>query len=274
MNVRGGLVRPIFTAAVASGRFALRRAASHFTSDPVLDTILVDVDRTITVEDSPKLALQKLCGKEKAKEIMDGFLLDVLKGKISLDDLPTAVFSKLYSCGFKQSDWISIMEELDRSGGFRKELIDAILTIARATGMTSVIATRASKTSANWIARQFGFDFAIGSEEKLRNGTFDGFETIIGAYDKTSDGTRVLTKISATSEVMTRAGRSFDPKHAAVLSNDLLDALEMLRSARGILLVPQNKNSLERLTLFLRLYDVKVREDRDMKIELAGALGI
>ncbi len=261
---------PLIQAALSSARFAGRRACSRFSStDPSIDTLIIDVDRTLTSEDSPKLALQRLVGREKTHEIFDSFLRDVVLGKMRIQDLHGAVFGELYSRGFRQSDWVGVMEDLDRSGGIKKRLIDLLLDLSGSHGLTLVLATRASAESARWLASRYGFHHAIGSVEKI-NGSFSGFETMIGSHD---DGDRIVTKLTAASRAIEGAGRRMDPMRTAVISNDLLDALEMLGSARGVLILPEPPNTLEKLSAALRLYDVLVKE-RDVETMLPRALGL
>jgi hypothetical protein len=94
------------------------------------------------------------------------------------------------------------------------------------------------------------------------NGVFQGFDTVIGAYD---NGNGTLTKLTAASRALSAAGKTLEPSRTAVIANDLLDSMEMLNCARGVLLLPSNPNKLERLTLRLGLYDALVREN-----DLAG----
>lgn len=262
---------PLSAVALSSVRFAVRRAAATFARAPMLETLIVDIDRTITREDSPKFALERLCGKEKAKEIFDNILRDVVRGRMGFGDIHGAVFGELYSRGFKRSDWGSMMEILEREGGFRKSLIGLIQEMSAREGFTPVLATRSSREGAKWIARRFGFPFAVGSEENV-NGTFLGFSTAIGIADGDINGTRIVTKITAASEVLEAAGASLDRETTVVLSNDLLDALEMLASSKGILLVPQEPNTLERLTRFFKLYDRQVFEGPALEVQLRYAL--
>jgi hypothetical protein len=92
---------PLFQAAISSIRFARRR---RFDALPKVETLIIDVDRTITREDSPKLALENLVGKAEAKRIFDSFLNRVLRGKLKLQDIHSAVYGELYSRGFRKSD--------------------------------------------------------------------------------------------------------------------------------------------------------------------------
>ncbi|MEW6035939.1 MAG: HAD family hydrolase [Candidatus Micrarchaeota archaeon] len=266
--------QPLLAAALSSVRFAGRRAAARFREPPLLDTLIVDVDRTITSEDSPKVALERMCGKDEAKKVFDGFVKRAIKGELKLDQIHSEVFGELYRRGFKRSDWVLIMQELERRGGLRFRLIDSLTRVASEAGLSTVLATRSSRDGAEWLARRFGFPFAVGSVENSSNGVFGGFSLMIGAADSPVNGTRVLTKMSAASELMKAAGRTLAPERTAVFSNDLLDALEMLRSARGILLVQDEPNTLERITYGLRLYDVTVRDGPNVADELRGALGL
>ncbi len=266
--------QPLLAAALSSVRFAGRRAAARFREPPALDTLIVDVDRTITAEDSPKVAPERMCGKEEAKKVFDGFVRRAIKGELKLDQIHSEVFGELYRRGFKRSDWVLIMQELERKGGLRIRLIDSLTRVASEAGLSTVLATRSSRESAEWLARRFGFSFAVGSVENPSNGVFGGFSLMIGAADSPVNGTRVLTKMSAASELMKAAGKTLAPGRTAVFSNDLLDALEMLRSARGILLVQDEPNTLERITYGLRLYDVTVRDGPDVAGELREALGL
>ena len=99
---------PLMQAALSSARFAGRRACSRFSdSEPHIDTLIIDVDRTLTVEDSPKLALERLIGREKTHEIFDSFLGRVVRGNLKIQELHSAIFNELYSRGFRQSDWVA-----------------------------------------------------------------------------------------------------------------------------------------------------------------------
>lgn len=265
---------PVLTAVASSARFASRRAISPIRAKPAIETLIVDVDRTITAEDSPKLALERLCGKETAKKIFDGFLKSVIRGERRLDNLHLAVFGEIYSRGFRRSDWGALMGELERTGGIRTGMMDSIRRIAEERKLSVVLATRSSQDSAMWLANRFGFEFAIGSVERSGNGSFGGFSTMIGMHDGLMDGTLVLTKVSAASLAMQAEGRRFDPSRTAVISNDLLDALEMLSCARGILFIPNERNTLEKITYGFRLFDTTLREDSDMEKGLRGALGL
>jgi hypothetical protein len=266
-------MNPFAQAALSSARFAGRRAASRLSGRrPELDTIIIDVDRTLTTEDSPKAALEMLIGPKKAKEVFDSFLTGVMKGRYKISELHGAIFGELYSRGFRRQDWVGLMEDLERKDMLRKELIGSLTGICRSEGLTSILATRASQDSASWLARRFGFDFAVGSVERSADGRFEGFSLMIGASDGSDNGTRVLTKISAAAEALAEKNRSLHPSRTAVLSNDLLDALEMLRVARGILLKPSEPNTLERITQRLRLYDATVGEGPSMESELREAL--
>jgi hypothetical protein len=80
---------------------------------------------------------------------------------------------------------------------------------------------------------------------------------MIGAYD---DGNGTMTKLSAAAKAMRASGKTLDPSRTAVIANDLLDVLEMLKSARGIVLLPSEPNRLERITTFLKLYDILLKE--------------
>jgi hypothetical protein len=160
------------------------------------------------------------------------------------------------------------MEDLERSGGLKKELIDSLLGLSLKENLTLILATRASLDSAQWLARRFGFHYAVGSVEYI-NGSFQGFETKIGAAD---DGNGTMTKLSAASKAVEMAGKRLNPATTAVIANDLLDALEMLSCSRGVLILPSSPNRLELLTAKLRLYDVLLNEER-AHIDLPGALG-
>jgi hypothetical protein len=259
------MVNPLFQAAVSSVRFARRR---RLDSLPKVETLIIDVDRTLTTEDSPKLALEKLVGKVEAKKIFDSFLSRVLRGSLKLQDIHAAVYGELYSRGFRKSDWPLIMEDLDKNGGLKRELIDSLLALSAKENLTLILATRASREGAQWLANRFGFHHAVGSVEMV-NGVFQGFETMIGAAD---NGNGTMTKLTAASRAMASAGKTLDPLRTAIIANDLLDALEMLSCARGIVIMPSVPNRLEFLTAKLRLYDVLLREDK-AHLELPGALG-
>lgn len=260
---------PLLQAAFSSARFAGRRTCSRFSAaPPQIDTLIIDVDRTLTAEDSPKLALEKLVGREKTHEIFDSFIGRVVKGRLRIQDLHSAIFGELYSRGFRKSDWVGVMEELERSGGLKKPLIDLLLGLSDRHGLTLVLATRASQDSASWLAARYGFHHAIGSVERV-NGSFQGFETVIGARD---DGNGTVTKLTAASRAMARAGKPLEPSKTAVIANDLLDAIEMLNCAKGIMIMPEQPNKLERLSAVLGLYDVLIRE-HDVGAKLAPALG-
>ncbi len=260
---------PLLQAALSSARFASRRARTRFSgAEPSIDTLIIDVDRTLTSEDSPKLALEGLVGKERTKEIFDSFLKRVVLGRLKIQDLHAAVFGELYSRGFRQSDWIRVMEDHERSGGLRRPLIDLLLDISGRNGVTMVLATRASAESARWLSARYGFHHSVGSVERV-NGSFDGFEMKIGSRD---DGNGTVTKLTAASRALQGAGKRLDPSRTAVLSNDLLDALEMLGCARGVLVLPQTPNRLERMTRALGLYDVLVKEGEERQ-RLPAALG-
>jgi len=82
-----------------------------------------------------------------------------------------------------------------------------------------------------------------------------------------------MTKLSAVSQVLNSAGKRFDAKRSAVLSNDMLDAMEMLGSGKGVLFVPKEQNRLEKLTQLFGLYDVAIRESADVDRQLRRALG-
>jgi hypothetical protein len=256
---------PLFQVAASSARFAKRRWVGSL---PQIETLVIDVDRTITKEDSPKLALEKLVGKEDARRIFDSFFSRVLRGKLKLQDLHSAVYGELYSRGFKRSDWAGIMEDLAKNGGLKRQLIDAFLEISRKENITLVLATRASRDSAEWLARRFGFHHAVGSVEMV-NGVFQGFETKIGVVD---DGNGTMTKLTAARKVMEAAGKALNPATTAIIANDLLDALEMLSCARGVIILPSVPNKLELLTRRLKLYDVMLREETAHH-ELGGVLG-
>ncbi|MEW6722501.1 MAG: hypothetical protein AB1324_04515 [Candidatus Micrarchaeota archaeon] len=266
-------MNPLLLASGASPRFALRRLSRKLNPAPKLDTLIVDVDRTLTTEDSPKAALERLCGKSEAKKLMDGFIRAAIKGDIPLDGLHGEVFRALYERGFKPSDWGALMEEFGRSGAFRTDLVDTIHQIAERERLRVVVATRSSLTGAQWIASRFGFGHAVGSVEYPHNGGFSGFRTVIGVRDNAVNGTRFMTKMSATAELLSQAGIPFSPSRAAVISNDLLDALEMLDSALGVLVVPRERNTLEKITLALRLYDVKIPVE-DARYALPAVFGI
>jgi len=171
--------------ALTSVKFAGRKASAPFKAQPKVETLIVDVDRTITKEDSPKIALEALCGKKEAKRIFDGFLTSVIRGKTKVDAVHQMVFSELYSHGFKRGDWSALMEQSEKQGGFRTELIDAILELSK-KGLIPVLATRSSKDSAQWIAKRFGFEHVVGSEEK-GNGKFEGFSMMIGVSDRSDN---------------------------------------------------------------------------------------
>ena len=259
------MVNPLVQAALASARFAKRR---RNPGRPEIETIIIDVDRTLTKEDSPKLALEKIVGKDEAKRIFDSFLSRVLRGRLKLHEIHDAVYTELYSRGFRRSDWGGIMEELSANGGLKRELIDALLELSERHSLTTVLATRASLDGAQWLARNFGFHHAIGSVESV-NGVFQGFETKIGAAD---NGNGTMTKLTAARRALERSGKTLDPSRTAVIANDLLDALEMLNCARGVVILPSSPNRLELLTSKLMLYDVLVREEK-AATELPKALG-
>ncbi|MFN7991353.1 MAG: HAD family hydrolase [Candidatus Micrarchaeia archaeon] len=255
---------PLAQAALSSARFAKRRM---FQPPVQIETIIVDVDRTLTREDSPKLALESLAGKEAAHKVFDRILNDVVLGRLKLGDVHSTVFRELYSRGFKTSDWVSIMEDLERSGGLKSELIGELQGLA-GRGVTVVLATRASYESARWIAGRFGFHHAIGSVERV-NGVFQGFDLVIGAKD---EGDHSMTKLTAARKALAASSKTLDPGRTAVIANDLLDALEMLECSRGILVMPSPPNRLEKLTMALRLYDVLIRE-QDVVSCLKPSLG-
>lgn len=259
------MANALIQAAIASAKFA-RRRRSH--EKPEIETILVDVDRTLTAEDSPKLALSKLAGSGEAKRIFDSFPAKVVCGKLKIQDIHGAVYRELYSRGFKRADWPLIMEELERNGGIKRRLIDCLLELGRTHGLTLVLATRASRDGAEWLAKRYGFHHAVGSVEHI-NGSFSGFETMIGASD---NGNGIMTKLTAARKEMALSGKPLEPSKTAVIANDLLDALEMLSCARGIVVLPSSPNRLELLTARLRLYDVLLREER-APAELPAALG-
>ncbi len=263
---------PVLSAIVSSARFAGRRLSSRFSRAPEIDTLIVDVDRTITREDSPKIALEALCGRERAKKIFDSILKNAMLGRIPLESIHSEIFGQIYRGGFHRSDWAILMSEQERSGGLRIGLIEAITRLAARERMTLILATRSSRDTAEWLARRYGFDYALGSEEKSIDGTFMGFASMIGVSDGLLDGIPMRTKMSAASMLLAQSGRQLEPERTAVLTNDLLDTFEMLDSACGILFVPREQNTLEKLTLGFRLYDEIVREDGDIAHQLALAL--
>ncbi|MBS3067137.1 haloacid dehalogenase-like hydrolase [Candidatus Micrarchaeota archaeon] len=266
--------RPFLAAAIAAPHFAIRRIIANAAANraPKIDTIIVDIDRTLTMEDSPKLALQKLCGPKEADKITRSFLLKFRRGEVSLSEMPFIVFNELYSRGFRQSDWATLMEDIGKDSGFRFDIIAALTRLRAMHNVKLVVATRASKLSAEWIARTFGFDYAVGSEERFEDGKFVGFKTLIGAEDSQTNGAVNRTKVTATAELFSAMGLQFDPLRTAVLSNDVLDALEMLSCSFGILFVGQVPNTLEKISLSLKLYDVLIRESATAAIQLTEAL--
>jgi hypothetical protein len=264
---------PVLSAVVSSARFAGRRAAARFAKEPEIDTLIVDVDRTITREDSPKLALEALCGKEEAGKIFHSIIRSAILGRIPLESINSEVFGELYRRGFRRSDWVTLMEAQERSGGLRLDLIDAISSICVNRNIDIVFATRSSEDAAKWLSRRFGFGHAIGSRERGINGSFDGFSRMIGVADGIYLGAEMLTKMTAARLVLEESGRTLIPVRTAVLTNDLLDAFEMLACARGVLLVPKEKNTLEKLTGAFHLYDATIHEDGDVGKQLNVALG-
>jgi phosphoserine phosphatase len=250
--------RPILLAAAASARFAGRRLFSD--RQPAIEAIIVDIDRTLTREDSPKLALGELCGKTASDGIFHAFSKRIIKGEVGFDELPYHVFSELYSRGFKSGDWATLMERQVKSGGIRMDLVSSLQHLSE-QGLAIILATRSSIEGAKWLARRFGFFHSIGNEERMEGGEFKGFRTIIGMKDSQKDGTMVITKMTAAKALLSESGIWLDPGRTAVLSNDMLDAMEMLSSCKGILIVPKEPNSLEKLTQRLRLYDVAIKEE-------------
>ncbi len=264
---------PVLSAFVLSARFAGRRAAARFSGAPEIETLIVDVDRTITREDSPKLALEALCGKGEAGRIFHSIIRKAILGRIRLESINGEVFGELYKRGFRQSDWVGLMERQERDGGLRLDLIESIQALSARRGITIALATRSSEAAAQWLAARYGFRFGVGSIERPMNGSFAGFSRMIGVFDGICMGAEVVTKMTAVSRLMRESGRTLVPERAAVLTNDLLDAFEMIDSARGVLLVPKEKNTLEKLTSAFHLYDATIREGGEMLRQLESALG-
>lgn len=264
---------PVVSAIVSSARFAGRRTAARFTKAPEIETLIVDVDRTLTREDSPKLALEALSGKEEAGRIFHSIIRSAIFGRIPPESINGEVFGELYKRGFRRSDWVSLMEAQEKNGGLRLDLIEAIQALSARHGITTVLATRSSDDAACWLAQRYGFGFGVGSIERPMNGSFAGFSRMIGVFDGIYLGTEVVTKMTAASRLMAASGRTLVPEKTAVLTNDLLDAFEMLASARGVLLVPKEKNTLEKLTSAFHLYDATIREGEKMFKQLESALG-
>jgi len=265
---------PFLLLASSSARFAARRTIAKAKRPPKIETIIVDIDRTLTNEDSAKLALERVYGKERAHERLAGFARKIKRREMAFDQLHTAIFTDIYDMGFKQDDWVVVMEKLKISGGFRRDLADALHKIGADHDIDLVLATRGSDISARYVAESLGFSHALGSIERWDGKDFTGFHTIIGADDSENRGTRIMTKITAVSKLLGSIGKSVDPKTSAILTNDLLDTLEMLRSACGILLRPRDPNSLERMTQRLGLYDRTIDEGKDYQVQLASALGL
>ncbi len=264
---------PFLLVASSSARFAMRRTMAKAKHMPRIETIIVDIDRTLTTEDSAQVALERVYGKEEAKERLADYSRKVKRREMGLDQLHMAIFADIYAAGFRQADWTDIMKKLEYSGGFRKGLAEALLRAGRDFAITPVLATRGSDMSAQYVARSLGFRHAIGSIERVRGHDFAGFETIIGAKDSMDGDTIVMTKMTAVSKLLASAGLPFDPQTSAVLSNDVLDVLEMLGSACGILLRPKNPNSLERMAQSLGLYDRTIDEGKHYRNQLISALG-
>lgn len=264
---------PVLSAVVSSARFAGRRASARFAAPPQIETLIVDVDRTITREDSPKLALTALCGKGEADRIFHSIIRSAMLGRIPLESINSEVFGELYNRGFRRPDWVTLMEGQERDGGLRLDLIESIQALSVRHGITIVLATRSSEDAARWLATRYGFGFGVGSIERPMNGTFAGFSRMIGVFDGIYLGTEVVTKMTAASRLLQESGRTLVPERTAVLTNDLLDAFEMLASARGVLLVPKQKNTLEKLTGAFHLYDATIQEGGDILRQLSFALG-
>src|SRR3989338_9534553 len=168
----------------ASLAFAARRISNRWHSQlPRIDTLVIDIDRTLTKEDSTKIALSHLYGRQEADRIMHSTLERFQKGEMSMNQAAEEVFYKLYAKGFKPEDWENIMEIFRCDSGFRMHLIDVLLEFKSRNNLTMAVATRASRTSADWVAKTFGFDFGIGSEESIEAGTFKGFNVLIGVED-------------------------------------------------------------------------------------------
>jgi hypothetical protein len=264
---------PVLSAVMSSARFAGRRTAARFVAPPQIETLIVDVDRTITLEDSPKLALEALCGKAEAGKIFHSIIRKAILGRIPLESINGEVFGVLYNRGFRHSDWVSLMEGQERDNGLRLDLIESIQALSARHGITIVLATRSSDAAARWLATRYGFGFGVGSIERPMNGTFAGFSRMIGVFDGIYLGTEVVTKMTAASRILAESGRTLVSARTAVLTNDLLDAFEMLSCARGVLLVPREKNTLEKLTGAFHLYDATIHEDGDVRQQLKIALG-
>ncbi len=190
----------------------------------------------------------------------------------------------------QEKDAERLVANLIEKGAVRNEIVEAARAL-QASGKKVVIASKMSETIASELAKKLGFDYGIGSRERVDGktgrilkieelvGDFTGF---INVYKRDAKGRkigkskrsfRVVSKIDRVRDFFKQKKEPFNPRHVTVLSDGLEGLYSRKHAKFGVLFVPTRENMSMKIARKRFLADAMVKEGPGFSRELVKTLG-
>jgi phosphoserine phosphatase len=221
---------------------------------PKIKAIIVDVDGTLLKTNIYSIIAQN---HPKLKKFQEKMLINLRKGKIGFDEAFKQMSSKYNEFNINKSEMDAALSEiLKNKTKVNVPLISALRALQK-EGIKIIVATRTSGYVAEQLRKRYGFDYSIGSKEKIdRNGYFSGMEYLIGMSNKKLNGINVYTKSKLISKKW-----GIKEKNLAMITDEFSDIVSD-KSGHNILFKAKKpiEPEMTKLAQRLRMYDKRIDE--------------
>ncbi len=270
---KGALQNAVYFA----GRRLARRARGRNAFSEAGTIVLVDMDFTLLDADSMEEVFKQAMGKEKGLKEFNRLFSLVVSGKESVEEAMLEGFEAMIKNGFSKKDAKALVDRLVKSGRVRKEVVNEAMALKR-MGKRVVIATKMSETVAEILAKRLGFDFGIGTRERIdKSGKVLKIEELVGDRNGFVNSRKgrpyaVVTKLKRVEDKFREKHLPFSRKQVTILTDSMSDIRARREAAHGILFVPAGEKRHHKAARLLRLADTAVFEGPGFGAQLKKAL--
>ncbi|MFH1234352.1 MAG: HAD family hydrolase [Candidatus Diapherotrites archaeon] len=273
-------------AALFAGRRAGNRSGLRGALRRTGKIAVIDMDETLLTANTILEIFKLKFGEAEGTRIIKGYMNLVKKGHCSSDQALLMGYERIIREGVFVKDAEALVEKMEKEGKVRADIVE-VAGALKAEGKTVVLASRMSETIAGLLAKRYGFDFGIGTRERIdKNGKVLKVEELVG--EKTgfvglknagkkgqARPYRTITKLEKVSKVLESAGIPTRPKDMVIVSDGYDDIKAFRQAGVSILLVPssERRGFAQRVSMRLRLADAIVRPGPEMQAELRLRLG-
>jgi len=247
-----------------AGRRLARKASGPNALKSAGDIILIDMDFTLLKSNTIFELFKVTLGEAEGKKLLNHYKRGVVRGHYSLEEAMLLGYEKMIEAGVTVKDAEKLVDSLIEKGVVREEIVEVAREL-RASGKKVVIASKMSETIAGLFAKKLGFDYGIGSRERIDGktgrvlkieelvGDFTGYTNLFKRNEKgrkirkSKRAYRVVSKIDRVADAFRQKKEPFDPNRVTVLSDGLEGLYSRKHAKFGVLFVPTRRELTETL---------------------------